>query len=76
MALFLIIIALVAIAFLALAVGVLIKGRFPDTHISHNPHMKKLGITCAQDESGLCQGRGNTVDACKGCACMNDICSL
>lgn len=42
-------IALCAIAFLAMAIRILIKkkGKFPSLHISKNKEMKKRGITCA-----------------------------
>jgi len=46
----LIAIALVSTAILALSIRiVLVKdGKFPETHISRNPEMKKNGIRCAQ----------------------------
>ena len=65
--LFLIVAALIAIAVAGLSIGVLIKGKFPDTHVGHNPNMKKLGITCAKNESELCQGRTKSVH-CQGCS--------
>jgi hypothetical protein len=38
------------LVFAGLGIRMLLKpgGRFPETHISHNPEMKKRGITCAQ----------------------------
>ena len=65
---FLIVAVLVAIAVVGLSVGVLIKGKFPDTHVGHNADMKKLGITCAKNEGKLCQGRSKSAD-CHGCSC-------
>ena len=46
----LIAIALVSMAILALSIRiVLVKdGKFPETHISRNPEMKKKGIQCAK----------------------------
>ena len=46
----LIAIALVSMAILALSIRiVLVKdGKFPETHISRNPEMKKKGITCVK----------------------------
>lgn len=43
-------IALVALAFVALSIRVLLekKGKFPNLHIGSNKHMKQRGITCAQ----------------------------
>jgi len=47
--LLLIVVAMLAIAFAALAIRILIKknGKFPSLHISRNKEMKKKGITCA-----------------------------
>ncbi len=67
---FLITVVLVAIALVGLAVGVLIKGKFPDTHVGHNPDMKKLGISCAKNEASLCQGRKES-GGCEGCCSAN-----
>ena len=64
---FLIAAVLVTLAIVGLAVGVLIKGKFPETHVGHNSEMKKLGITCAKNDSGLCQGRRVKTDECRGC---------
>ena len=46
----LIVIALVSTAVLALSIRiVLVKdGKFPETHISRNPEMKKKGIQCVK----------------------------
>ena len=63
---FLIVVILVAIAFAGFGIGILIKGKFPDTHVGHNLEMKKLGITCAKQDETFCQGRSNT-DSCQGC---------
>ena len=65
--LFLIVFVFIAIAFVGLSIGVLIKGKFPDTHVGHNPNMKKMGITCAKNEASLCRGRKQSSD-CKGCS--------
>ena len=61
---FLIVSALIAIALVCLAVGVIIKGKFPETHVGHNSEMKKLGITCAKNDRNMCQGRSKS-DDCK-----------
>ncbi len=49
---------LTGIAVVGLSIGILLRkgGKFPDTHVGHNPNMKKLGIGCSQDESCLCRG--------------------
>ncbi|MDR1171308.1 MAG: hypothetical protein LBL24_02520 [Bacteroidales bacterium] len=65
---FLIVAVLVAIAVAGLAIGILIKGKFPDTHVGRNADMKKMGITCAKNDSALCQGRPNS-EGCRGCSC-------
>jgi hypothetical protein len=43
-------IAIMALAFLGLAVQTLLKkgGKFPNTHIGSNKYMKANGVTCAQ----------------------------
>ncbi len=66
---FLIVVVLVAIAFVGLAIGILIKGRFPNTHVEHNPALKKMGITCAKNDASYCQGRKQS-SGCEGCSCM------
>ncbi|MDR3235194.1 MAG: hypothetical protein LBT48_00500 [Prevotellaceae bacterium] len=54
-------IAALALCFAGLAITILIKknGKFPETEISRNPHMRKLGIRCAkQDALASCGGCG------------------
>ena len=63
---FLIIAALVAIAVVCLSVGIIVKGKFPNTHVGHNADMKKMGITCIKKDSTFCQGRTDS-EGCKGC---------
>ncbi|MDR1153288.1 MAG: hypothetical protein LBL04_01150 [Bacteroidales bacterium] len=65
---YLIVVILVAIAVAGLAIGILIKGKFPDTHVGSNADMKKMGVTCAKNDSALCQGRSKA-DGCRGCSC-------
>ncbi|MFV0375919.1 MAG: hypothetical protein ACK5JD_01310 [Mangrovibacterium sp.] len=50
LAIFLIALVLVALAFAGLAVKILLekKGQFPNLHIGANPHMKERGVSCAQ----------------------------
>jgi len=41
--------ALIGLAFIGLAFNIIFRKKpFPDTHISHNKNMRKLGIVCAQ----------------------------
>jgi len=63
---FVVVIVLVAIAAVFLSIGVIIKGKFPDTHVGHNVEMKKRGISCVKNESTFCQGRSDS-EACRGC---------
>ena len=44
------------IAAAGLGIRMLIKsqGRFPETHVSRNPEMRKRGITCAQETDTGC----------------------
>ena len=71
---FLIVAVLVAIAVAGLSIGILIKGKFPDTHVGRNADMKKLGITCAKNDSKLCQGRSSS-EGCQGCICEGSFSS-
>ena len=54
---FLIVALLVAISFAGMAVGILVRGKFPDTHVGRNAGMKNMGITCAKNDGTICQGR-------------------
>ncbi|MGQ8335884.1 hypothetical protein ACUNWD_04985 [Sunxiuqinia sp. A32] len=48
--LFLVVVALVALALFGLATRVVFKknGKFPNLHIGSNKHLRQKGITCAQ----------------------------
>ena len=63
---FLLVVILVGIAVAGLSIGVIVKGKFPDTHVEHNEEMKKLGITCAKNDQALCQGRKDST-ICRDC---------
>jgi hypothetical protein len=65
---FLIVAVLVGISVAGLAVGVIVKGKFPETHVGRNADMKKMGVTCAKNDSAYCQGRTDSGD-CSGCSC-------
>jgi hypothetical protein len=60
---------LVGVAMAGLAISILLKpkGRFPDTHISHNREMQKRGIRCAQDTDLGCNP-GESASGCAGCS--------
>jgi hypothetical protein len=62
---FVIVVLLLSIVFLALGISVWMKGKFPEIHIANNKEMKKRGITCVQDESFLCENQ--KTDRCEGC---------
>jgi len=54
------------IAAVGMGIRMLIKtnGKFPETHISRNPEMKKRGITCAQQNDTGC----HSTEDFPGCA--------
>jgi len=57
------------VVFAGLGISLLIKsrGKFPDTHISHNEEMKKRGITCAQKTDIGCNP-GDDFEGCSACS--------
>lgn len=57
---------MLALAFAFLGIRILLKpkGKFPDTHISHNKEMQKRGISCAQHTDIGC----NPGEDSEGCA--------
>ncbi len=48
-------VALVSIAMLGFATRILLKsgGKFPNTHVGGNKHLKKQGIACAQTQDKI-----------------------
>jgi len=67
---FFFVLVLLAIAFVGLGIGILVKGKFPETHIGKNAEMKKLGIKCAKNDSNLCRGRSKSNNNdCHTCNC-------
>ncbi|MBP5217713.1 MAG: hypothetical protein J6Z47_02035 [Bacteroidales bacterium] len=62
-------ILILAVAIALMCVGIIFKGKFPETEISRNENMKKLGIKCMneqeQEETKSCPGTYS--DACAGC---------
>jgi hypothetical protein len=52
----------------ALGIRILLKsgGKFPDTHVGHNPHLRKRGITCAQRTDIGCNPTENN-EGCYSC---------
>lgn len=63
------------ICILAMCMGIIVKGRFPETEISRNKEMRRRGIKCMNEEEeerrhGVSRNAGCTgtySDACKGC---------
>lgn len=67
--LFSLIFLLLAIVFLGIRIFFTRKGRFPETHVGHNPEMRKRGIGCAQKTDTGC----NPLITAGGCdACETD----
>jgi len=66
--LLLICLVLIGAAVAGLSIRILLKpnGRFPETHISKNREMKKLGLKCAQHTDIGCNGPKNGAE-CSGC---------
>jgi len=57
---------LLAIAAVGMGIRMLLKsnGKFPETHISRNPEMRKRGISCAQNNDTGC----HSTEDFPGCA--------
>ena len=53
-------VALVSIAMLGMAITILVKkgGKFPNTHVSGNKHLKRNGVYCAQTQDKIEQRKG------------------
>ena len=53
-------VGLLGIAMVAMAISILVKkgGKFPNTHVSGNKHLKREGIYCVQTQDKLAQRKG------------------
>jgi hypothetical protein len=60
----------VAVAGLGIRMLLIKDSSFPDTHVGHNPEMRKRGISCAQNEDMGCLP-GND-DICCSCSTGKD----
>ena len=66
-------ILILAIAIALMCVGIIVKGRFPETEISKNEKMRELGIKCMNEQENERMRRskkscsGTFTDACAGC---------
>ncbi|MDR1552872.1 MAG: hypothetical protein LBS69_05355 [Prevotellaceae bacterium] len=67
------VICIILICFAAMSISIWIKknGKFPETEISRNKNMKKLGIKCIQQEETEQQNKNSkqkiNCDDCEGC---------
>jgi len=54
---------MILIAIAALAVRILFKrgGKFPNTHVSGNKHLRELGIYCAQTQDRIEQRKSKSI---------------
>jgi hypothetical protein len=61
-------VAIMAIAFVGLAVKILFKkgGKFPNTHISGNKYLRAKGVTCIQTYDKMEQSKGKKILRFKG----------
>ena len=75
---FLAALVILAIGIAAMCIGIIVRGRFPETEVSRNENMRRMGIRCVkEDEASLTGGgseRGRQTacsgvfsDACIGC---------
>lgn len=66
---------LVGISVIGLCFNIIFRkdGKFPDTEISHNPAMKKLGIKCAKEEELRLWGKkhGRNYPSCSDLGCSD-----
>lgn len=73
---------ILAIAIAFMCIGIIVKGKFPETEVSKNENMRRLGIKCMHEEeqemSGTARQRqknksctGIYSDACTGCGFFN-----
>lgn len=46
----LITVLIVAISITILSIGIILKGKFPNSHVSGNKHLREKGIGCAQSQ--------------------------
>ncbi|MGL5272790.1 MAG: hypothetical protein ACRC8J_04815 [Phocaeicola sp.] len=46
----LITVLIVATSIVALSIGIIIKGKFPNTHVSGNKSLQQEGVSCAQSQ--------------------------
>lgn len=78
LATFFLVIVLVAISVVLFAIQILLKknGKFPDTHIEDNVHLKKYGITCASHDEYECSLGESKSKGCEGCTVSCQVSQL
>ena len=66
-------ILILAAAIVLMCVGIIFKGKFPETEVSRNENMKKLGIKCMREqEEELKSCTGKYSEDCVGCGFYNN----
>lgn len=66
-------ILILAAAIALMCVGIIFKGKFPETEVSRNENMKKLGIKCMREqEEDLKSCTGKYSEDCVGCGFYNN----
>ena len=62
-----------AAAIALMCVGIIFKGKFPETEVSRNENMKKLGIKCMREqEEEIKSCTGKYSEDCVGCGFYNN----
>ena len=75
-------ILILAIAIALMCVGIIVKGRFPETEVSKNENMRRLGVKCMHEQEKELFGTerqrqrsksctGTYSDQCAGCGFYN-----
>ena len=66
-------ILILAAAIALMCVGIIFKGKFPETEVSRNENMKELGIKCMREqEEELKSCTGKYSEDCVGCGFYNN----
>jgi len=73
MQVFLLTLAIVAICVVLLCFNIIFRkdGKFPDTEISSNKEMRKLGIRCAKEEEMRIWGKKKDKPTCSDSSCSD-----
>ena len=66
-------ILILAAAIALMCVGIIFKGKFPETEVSRNENMKKFGIKCMREqEEEIKSCTGKYSEDCVGCGFYNN----